>query len=197
MLSPSTPTPIHPHTPPPHLLISPAASLSPSTLPTPKHLFSTLPTELLVHILRLAASPYLNVPTATEQPDLPPVNVHSPRFLASLATVHRSWTPVVEELLVRNLYVGPKGLGESLRGLLKRRSEEGKVGCRNLVLEGPAQVGWEDAWEEGEVWKSEEMWKGVRGLRIMGGDDRAMEVLKRCSSASFPHSPSVTLFFSR
>ncbi|GAA5896644.1 hypothetical protein JCM6882_005748 [Rhodosporidiobolus microsporus] len=94
-----------------------------------------LPLELIRYIIHLASLPAY--PTASSCPSDPfPLTKSTRRFLASLALVHRSWTPLVEEELLRYVYIGPDGPHEALERLLRRRVGERKSGIKSLVFEG-------------------------------------------------------------
>ncbi|GAA5896607.1 hypothetical protein JCM6882_005739 [Rhodosporidiobolus microsporus] len=99
-----------------------------------------LPLELIRHIIHLASLPAY--PTASSCPSDPfPLTKSTRRFLASLALVHRSWTPLVENELLRYVYIGPDGPHEALERLLRRRVEERKSGIKSLVFEGRFSCG--------------------------------------------------------
>ncbi|GAA5868865.1 hypothetical protein JCM8547_002850 [Rhodosporidiobolus lusitaniae] len=139
---------------------------------------SSLPVELLRLIIHFASLPPSNSPpTPLDAPSfIPPLHPLSPRFLASLALVHPSWTPIVEDELTETVYIGPEGPHESLVEVLGRRKRDKRAAVRRVIVEGPGRRD-----EEGvRRLEREGVWESVKGVRVLGGDEMAEGVLEGC-----------------
>ncbi|BGP13602.1 hypothetical protein JCM10213_007778 [Rhodosporidiobolus nylandii] len=134
-------------------------------------MLDTLPNELVRYIIHLSTSP--SDPLC--QPDLPSLSRSSRNDLASLALVHRSWIPFVEDELVRHVCIGSNGPYPSFVDLLRRRRKEKKTGVKSLVIDSHGTGGGEH-----ESYENAELWRDVRVLRVMGGNRAAQTLLEHC-----------------
>ncbi|GAA6003260.1 hypothetical protein JCM10207_001830 [Rhodosporidiobolus poonsookiae] len=139
---------------------------------------SDLPAELLHRIISLVY--VLDGASACCLSDHPSSSLspYSRARLASLALVHRSWTPFVEDELVRQLHVQSKGLHPELKQVLTRRREQRRGGPKSLVLETLGKNGVDYAADQ----ELELMWRDVRAVRVLHGDYGTKAVLDRCTS---------------
>lgn len=79
--------------------------------------FYKLPTEIVTYIIKLA------VVTSDR---------YAPIHLAAFALVHPFWAGVVEEELLKHVWIKPRGPHEGLIRLLDKRAREGKAGLLDV-----------------------------------------------------------------